>query len=243
LCGLAIKPLLLGTLALIAVLVIASLLTTEHQKKGTTVLLVGLSPSERAAQPTIRACADAVVQRVVKDGDRLYVGPVGRAPSAAWEKVDTALSGSATSNPLIAEQQRKRSTTKAEAAVGRVLSAVPAFGTSDQIAAGADAARLLSHEHVPQTIVFCSDMHQVGATLNVYHESLDSAKCQRVQAAIAASQPSDLTDVRVIVGAAGLDGLARFSVARETAIQRFWVSCWAPAVHAASVTYDSVLHR
>jgi hypothetical protein len=230
--------------ALIAMVIGAvTVLATVHQSKGTMVLLLGQSGSEKGAEASIRDCASAAIDEAVHDGMTIYVAPVGRAPSATWGVVETALSSAARSNGRRADSERGRARARAQARVLRVLAAAPPAGASDLLAGTSFAGRLLAQidDGRRKVLVACADAHQVSPTLNVYRDRLTASAVAQVLRRIHDELP-DLSGVDVVFGAVGLDDKGPVTPAREAAIQAFWTGRWAAAVHARRMAYDSVPH-
>jgi hypothetical protein len=108
---------------------------TVRQPKGTTVLMIAGSGSDRP--DAVAACVDAAVDRIIKDGATVHIAPVGRSSSALWKRIPTALNGAAKTNPFEAGKQRRDARVAVERELDRLARGPRPPGSSDTLAATA----------------------------------------------------------------------------------------------------------
>ena len=129
---------LVGITVLIAVMTAAMAVTTR-QRGGTTVVLVGLSPSESGLRKAVAECARDGARRAIDEGATLTVAPIAsspadmhRTPIATRMSLETRLTPGKASN----SSRTMRDDTNGTTASGRFasrptsttsLSALPTF--------------------------------------------------------------------------------------------------------------------
>lgn len=228
-----------GALSLVIALVVVggimvAMALATAQRGGTVVVLVGLSPSEQPDAKSIDACATEAAHQAVDDGATLKILPIGRSPAqlrtppsegavGLWDRMDTSEF----------DETKKRLYGEAEERIRQIRAARPPVGASDTLAALSIAGDQLDKADAPRTVVVCGDAHQVGA-INLY--DTQGRSCQELLHAASADLRT-MSHARVVFAAPGADDPHRLPLAEERVIERFWKTCWAPAVRANGLEY------
>ncbi|MDX6698629.1 MAG: hypothetical protein QOE65_2026 [Solirubrobacteraceae bacterium] len=228
----------LGALVLLGAMYAIGIAATTRQRGGTTIVLVGLSATERSREGEVATCARSAAARAIGRGARLVIVPVARTPvDMSTTPADTRLPYVTRLDPWKATPQaRKRLGRSADRRIAELLAREAPPGSSDQIAAATIAYTEYADPSGDTSLIFCADGHEVGP-IDAFHDDLRPSRC-RALLARARPEMADLHGATVVFGAAGQDILAHLPAARESQIRFFWTGCWAPAVNAhLPITY------
>lgn len=213
---------------------------TEGQHGGTTVMLVGLSRSELAANgATTLACARSTISWAAAQGSTLLMAPVAPPGSERWRLVSFALQTSAQrSNPFAAKHYRHAQVALAERELGE-LDAAP-VESLDLFSAATDASRLLNYRHGPRTLVLCAATGQRSPELTLSRAYLAAHATQVALARLRPElEPMRLT--RVVFGAVGDAAGAPQPLDQQAGLEAFWRG-WAHHVGAIHFAWGAIPH-
>jgi hypothetical protein len=213
---------------------------TEGQHGGTTVMLVGLSRSELAAQgASTVSCAHATIEWAAAQGSRLMMAPVGPPGSVRWSSVDFTLTSSAQrSNPVAAKHFRAKQIAIAERELHE-LSATP-VESLDLLSAATNASRVLNYRRGPRTLVLCDAATQSSTELSLSDASSDPHSIQVVLLRLRPLlEPMRLT--RVVLGAAEDTSAAPQPLAAQASLEAFW-RAWAHHEGAIHFAWGAIPH-
>jgi hypothetical protein len=211
------------------------------QDGGTTVILIGRSPSELPSQPTISNCVRRFARRAIADGSKIELGMIARAPAdMIMTTIPTALTFEERTNPITSRRRRDAINNKVEAAMKRIFAVREPRYSSDLLAATVGVEPILksASRTSPRRLVVCGDLHQTGSGADFYRMRLTQ---QLGQELIATLEPhlADLAGVDVTFVPLS-DHKARLPAWRERSIQYWWRYQWAPAAHARSAVLVSL---
>lgn len=215
---------------------------TAKQRRGTTVLLVGLSAGEAEDRlATTLGCAQKTIAWSEREGSKLIMAPVGLPGQEQWQSIDFALQTSAQrTNQIAAKHWRSHQSTLAARALSAMRSHRVQDGSTDVLAAATDGSRVLNYQRGPRTLVLCTAAQQNSPelTLNsrpVSHHDIERALV-RLQSEL---EPMRLT--KVVFGAAGDSSQSEQSLTEQGAYEAFW-RAWAEHQGAIHFSYGPIPH-